>query len=190
SAIVLASGMSKRMKQNKLFLKLNDKMIFEYILDTIKEVKFDEVLVVTRFEEIEIYSKKLGYKIIHNKEYFKGQASSIRLGVENAKKNNDYIFFVADQPLIKVDTINKILNFFESEKKQIIIPIYEGEKGNPIIFSKEFRNGLLALQGDTGGSKVTKENMESVKEIIINNKENMDIDTLEDYENIRREYER
>ena len=190
SAIVLASGMSKRMGQNKLFLKLKEKMVFEYILDTIKKVEFDEVIVVTRFKEIEIYSKKIGYTAVHNKAYTEGQSSSIRLGVESAKKDNDYIFFVADQPLISSNTIEELINSFKVEKKQIIIPLYNKEKGNPVIFSNHFRSELLNLKGDTGGSKIIKRNIDTVKEINIKNMENIDIDTLEDYEKIRRKYER
>lgn len=92
SCIVMASGMSKRMNGNKLLLKINKKMIFEYILDTIYKIDFDEVIVVTRFKEIIDYCEKYNYKVVINNNYEEGQSSSIRLGIKSAKENNDYMF--------------------------------------------------------------------------------------------------
>ncbi|WP_100065643.1 molybdenum cofactor cytidylyltransferase [Miniphocaeibacter massiliensis] len=190
SCIILASGESKRMGKNKLLLELNGKMIFEYIFDTIKNIQFEEVIVVTRFKEIEDYSKRLGYKILYNKNYSKGQSSSIKIGVNNTNKKNDYIFFVADQPMISLETIKKLLDAYKKYENQIIIPVYDGIKGNPVIFPNYFREDLLKLTGDSGGRKIIKENTHVIKKIDINNDENIDIDTLEDYESIRRKYGR
>ncbi|QQK07964.1 nucleotidyltransferase family protein [Miniphocaeibacter halophilus] len=193
SCIVMASGMSKRMNENKLLLTLNKKMIFEYILDTISRIDFDEVIVVTRFKEIIDYSKKYKYKVVINKNFEEGQASSIRLGVNSAKKNNDYMFFVADQPFIREKTINYILEKNKENKGKIIVPYYNGLKGNPVVFGNIFRKDLLNLSGDKGGSIVIKQNKDRVKNIFIKTEdsfENFDIDNKKDYEVLKRKYEK
>ena len=190
SCIVMASGMSRRMGENKLTLKINGKMVFEYILDEIKKIDFDEVIVVTRFKEIKDYSRQLGYRVIENKDFEKGQSSSIKLGIKNAKKENGYIFFVADQPKLKASTINKVLENYKEDTKEIIIPYFNGEKGNPIIFSKYYRDELLKLKGDIGGSNIIKKYGENIVKVAINSNENIDIDNEEDYKKIRSEYEK
>ena len=38
SAIIMASGFSRRMGKNKLLMKYNDKFLIEYTLDTIKSI--------------------------------------------------------------------------------------------------------------------------------------------------------
>lgn len=190
SCIVMASGMSRRMGENKLTLKINGKMVFEYILDEIKKIDFDEVIVVTRFKEIKDYSRQLGYRVIENKDFEKGQSSSIKLGIKNAKKENGYIFFVADQPKLKASTINKVLENYKEDTKEIIIPYFNGEKGNPIIFSKYYRDELLKLKGDIGGSPIIKKYGENIVKVAINSNENIDIDNEEDYKKIRSEYEK
>ncbi len=193
SCIVMASGMSKRMNGNKLLLKINKKMIFEYILDTIYKIDFDEVIVVTRFKEIIDYCEKYNYKVVINNNYEEGQSSSIRLGIKSAKENNDYMFFVADQPFIKEETINYILNEYKGDSEEIIIPYYNGIKGNPVLFGNKFRQALLNLSGDKGGSVVIKENTDKVKQVFINIEndfENFDIDNKNDYEVLKKEYEK
>lgn len=193
SCIVMASGMSKRMNENKLLLTIDNKMIFEYVLDTISKIKFDEVIVVTRFKEIIDYSKKYNYKIVNNNNFEEGQSSSIRLGVNSAKKNNAYMFFVADQPFVKEKTINYILEEYNKNNDGIIVPYYNGVKGNPVVFGNRFRQELLNLSGDKGGSIVIKENMDKVKNVFIkteDNFENFDIDNKNDYEVLKKEYEK
>ena len=190
SCIVLASGMSKRMNQNKLLMLINNKMIFEYILDTIKNIDFDEIIVVTRFKEIINYSKKLEYKVIINNNYTEGQASSIRLGIKEANEKNDYIFFVADQPKISKETILKIMEEYSGNKDEFIIPYFFNKKGNPVIFGNDYRKELLELEGDSGGSKIINKYREKIKRVDIYNYENKDIDSLADYEEMRQEYEK
>lgn len=190
SCIVMASGMSRRMGENKLTLKIQDKMVFEYVLDEINHIDFDEVIVVTRFKEVEEYSKKLGFKVIINKDFEKGQSSSIKLGVKNANKENSYMFFVADQPKLKSTTIKQIIEKYHEDTKNIIIPYFNGEKGNPIIFSNYYRDELLQLEGDTGGSPIIKKHRENIIEIRMNSSENIDIDNEDDYKKIRSEYEK
>ncbi len=190
SCIVMASGMSRRMGENKLTLKINNKMVFEYILDEIKSIDFDEVIVVTRFKEIEKYSKKLGYVVVRNYDYKKGQSSSIKIGVKNANEKNGYMFFVADQPKLKASTINTIIKKYKNNTKDIIIPYFKGEKGNPIIFSNYYREELLKLEGDTGGSPIIKKYNKNIIEVKINNSENIDIDNVDDYKRFRSKNEK
>lgn len=190
SCIVLASGMSKRMGQNKLTLKLNNKMVFEYTLDLINKISFDEVIVVTRFKEVINYSKKYNFKIANNKNYYLGQSESIKSGVEIAREDNDYMFFVADQPMLTTKTVNKIIESYSGEKKEIVIPFFKEIKGNPIIFNNYYRESLLTLEGDKGGSAIIKNNIENCKKVYFTNDENEDIDSIEDYRRIRGIYER
>lgn len=190
SCIIMASGMSKRMGNNKLTLKLNGKMVFEYILDLVKGISFDEIIVVTRFDEIINYSEKLGFKVVINNKYYLGQSESIRLGTKAAKVHNDYMFFVADQPSLSIGTVNDILKEHTGLEKEIIIPYYKGKKGNPILFNNFYRKDLLNLKNDQGGSVIVKENTNHCKVVEIFNDENDDIDCIEDYERIRGIYEK
>jgi molybdenum cofactor cytidylyltransferase len=191
SAIVMASGMSKRMNRDKLLMKMNDMQIFEYILDTIIKCNFYDKTVVAKDEEILKKSKSLGFNAVKNTEYEKGQSRSIVLGMENSKKAHGYMFFVADQPFVSVETVNIMLDSFEKNPGSIIVPRCKDKNRNPVIFPLVLREEILMLCGDNGGKAVIIKNKDKIVFVDIDREEEfMDIDTMEDYENVSKKVER
>lgn len=186
SAIVMASGHSLRMKKDKLLLKLNNKEIFTYIVDTISDCNFYEKIIVARKEKVLDYSKNKGFITIKNNKSENGQSESIKLGVKNSTNVDGYMFFVADQPFIKIETINKLVETFNKNPEKIIIPFYNNIKGNPIIFPSSLKDELLEIEKDKGGSAVIKNNKKLIKKVFIKTElENIDIDTKEAYDELR-----
>ncbi len=184
SAIVMAAGLSRRMNRNKLKMKINDKYIFEYILDTIKNCDscFNEVIVVAKDDDVLKKSGDRGYKCVKNEMSHMGQSVSVKLGIENSGMADGYMFFVADQPFIKRSTIKRLLEEFEKNPDSIVVACYNGIIGNPVIFPRIFREHLLKLEGDTGGRIIIKNSPDkTIKVHIQSDDEFMDIDTMEDY---------
>jgi molybdenum cofactor cytidylyltransferase len=186
SAIVMAAGLSKRMNKDKLKMKLIDKFIYEYVLDTIKRFSyFKEVIVVAKDEDILNKAVSLGFKAVKNNISYLGQSESIKLGIINTHSAHGYMFFVADQPFIKYETINKLISLFQKNPHNIIVACCNGVNSNPVIFPVEFKNELLNLKGDVGGKIIIRNNPEKViKAHIQSEEEFMDIDTIEDYDRI------
>ena len=57
SAIIMASGSSRRMGKNKLKLKYKEKFIFEYVIDLVSSYPFDEKIIVTNGSESILWTK-------------------------------------------------------------------------------------------------------------------------------------
>lgn len=189
TAIIMASGLSKRMGENKLLLKYKDKTIIEYVFDEISKVEFKEVIVVSSYDEIKDISKKYNYKYIENKRNYIGQSESIRLGINNSKESFGYMFFVGDQPLIDSKYINKMIEVFNENKDFIIIPRYKDRKGNPVIFPESKREELLSLTEDEKGKKVIT-NLCKIKYVDVSEYMLFDIDTKKDYIQLGGIYEK
>ena len=190
SAIIMAAGLSKRMNQEKLKMKINNKFIFEYILDTIKNCYdcFNEVIVVAKDDTILIRAEEFAFKTVKNDISYLGQSTSIILGIQNSNATQGYMFFVADQPFIKEETIRELIRTFEKNPSNIIIASYNGINGNPAIFPEIFSEQLLNLEGDIGGKLIIKNNEDKVIKVHIqSDNEFIDIDTFEDYERIVKE---
>lgn len=186
SAIVMASGMSKRMNADKLHMKINDKKIYEYIFETINSFDFYEKIVVAKDDDILEDAKKLGFLGIKNTKYFLGQSESIKAALENSKQADGYMFFVADQPFIKSATIEKLCDEFYKNPYNIIVTYYNEMRGNPVIFPNCFKDQLLSLEKDNGGKIVINANRDKIIKVNIEtNDEYMDIDTIEDYERVK-----
>lgn len=188
SCIIMASGHSKRMGKNKLFLEFNNKKIFEYTLDLVKEVDFKEVILVSSYDEILKYGENLGFKGVKNLNSEIGKSSSIHLGVNEVSENLPMMFFVCDQPLLSLDTVNKLIDAY-NKNNLITYPVINNRRGAPVIFPPEMKEELLSLKNDQGGMLLVKD--KNRNEVPIENEEDLvDIDTEEDYENLKENHEK
>ena len=120
-AILLAAGQSKRLKsENKLIKLYKKKPLINYSLKTLHKSKVNKVIVVLGYQKNEI--KKIIKKnkkniFVFNKEYKKGIASSIKVGLKKVtKKDKVFIIVQSDMPFIKSSDVNKICNSIKSEK--------------------------------------------------------------------------
>ncbi len=179
----MASGLSKRMKTDKLMLKYNDKFIFEYIIDLVVKSNFYDRIVITNNSTIIEYCKNIGIKAINNPNNEIGQSESIKLGVKYFKEMDGICFLVSDQPFLTEHSIEKLINSFEKDK--ICQLKFNDKVGNPVIFSNKFFSQLLSLRNDEKGSIVKNNNLNHVKYVdALYQRELMDIDTNDDYERI------
>lgn len=187
SAIVLASGFSRRMgEQEKLLLPVGEKTMLGHLLDTILDTTlFQEIILVAREPKVIEEGAKRNIRTIKNDQADEGISASIRKGIE-AATGNYYMFFVADQPFLEAKHIQILYDAIEDEK--IICPRAERASGNPCIFPKKFREKLLALKDEEGGKQVIKSQAKDVKYIDIVDPEALrDIDDYEQYKRMRND---
>lgn len=186
TAIIMASGFSKRMGNNKLFLKINEETLIEHTIKIIKKSKVDNIIIIYIDERIKDIAKNHNILSVYNNNAEKGQSESIKLGIKSSDENTEgYMFFVGDQPFLNLGVTNEIIDKFKEKKEKIVIPLYEDKKGNPIIFPKFLKKELLEIKGDIGGREVIKNNLDIVNYIKFKDKYlGIDIDTVEDYKKI------
>ena len=80
-------------------------------------------------------------------------ASSIKTGLNHLSKNTEAFFIcLGDMPNVNSDIYNKLIKF--KNNNEIIIPTYNGQQGNPILFSKSIKNILTNVKGDMGAKKI------------------------------------
>lgn len=189
TAIILASGFSKRFNGNKLLALYEGKPMVMHIIDKVLQQEFYEVLVVSQYEEVlSLVSSKITsrglIKTVKNNHPEEGVSQSIHLGVQASQSCDAYMFFVGDAPLIEEETIQGMMKRYElleGKEKAILCPYYKGDRGNPVIFGKSYQEELMALKGDEGGKQIIRRYPEKVVAYEINHpKELLDIDTQED----------
>lgn len=182
SAIIMASGFSNRMGENKLKLDVKGKQMFEYTVDLVESLDFTKKILITNDNDIKNYADGK-MEVFDNEKAEIGKSESIRIGVENSGDVEGYIFFVCDQPFVSKETVIKLLEKFK-EKDLITFPMYGKKRGAPMIFPKSYREDLINLKDDQGGVVLINEE-NSQKVLIETEKEHIDIDTREDYEKIK-----
>ncbi|GAA0715199.1 molybdenum cofactor cytidylyltransferase [Paraclostridium ghonii] len=185
NAIVMASGFSKRMGENKLLMNFNGKSIIENTFQILKKFDFKEVIVVSQYAKVLDIAKDYKFKTVLNDKSHIGQSESIKLGIINSNECDGYMFFVGDQPLISEDDVRNIIKCFKMDKSNIVIPKYESKIGNPVIFPKCLKENLLSLKNDEKGKKVIV-GYDKIKYVNVSKYTILDIDTKSDYENLKK----
>jgi molybdenum cofactor cytidylyltransferase len=170
AAIVLAAGMSRRMGGNKLLAELpgGQPMIARTVGNVLKTAAHP-VIVVTGHEDEKIRAALAGVKIsfVHAPGYRDGMAESLRTGI--AALSGEIaaaLIILGDMPLVDPASLDRLLAAFDPEEgREIIVPVFDGQRGNPVLWGKTFFPELLAITGDTGARNILLRHMESVAEI-------------------------
>ena len=56
---------------------------------------------------------------------------------------------LGDMPLISAPLINRLMEAFAPDRGSlIVVPVSEGRRGNPVLWSRRFFSELMALDGD------------------------------------------
>lgn len=183
SIVIMASGFGKRYGTNKLLEEFRGRPLYQYVLEQAASSGAERIVLVTRFPEIEKYVNMYypEVKVIWNQHPEHGISESIGLGLQSEWNSDGCCFMVSDQPLMKKESVQKILARFREDPMKIYVSSDGEHRGNPVIFPKEFYGELMALDGDEGGKIVIKKHPEKVVEVFVQGREELsDIDCKSD----------
>ena len=171
SAILLAAGQSKRMNgENKLTKKIQDIPLIKHSVKNILSSSIDELIVVLGYQK-EIIEKLIGknkkIKIVFNKNFENGMASSIKTGLNHLSEKTEAFFIcLGDMPLVNYNIYNQLIK--SKDNKKIIVPIYKGQQGNPVLFDKSMKEKIMNITGDVGAKKILELNKDKILNLEIN----------------------
>ena len=188
AGVILAAGSASRMGKTKQLLPFGKTTLLGQVVETAKGSALHEIIVVLghKAEQIRQTLDPANTKIIMNKEYAKGQSTSLIKGLENVSPVCDAaMFLLGDQPLVTADIINRLINAFETTSALITIPYCNDKRGNPVIIARPLFHRLKSLSADIGARDLFDEFKESILKVQIpDNAILVDIDTMDDYENL------
>lgn len=171
--IITAAGMSTRQEQNKLLIRKCNETTIEKTVNTFIGTGL-KIYTVIGYESDQVRPIledrfRNDIKIVENDEYKIGIASSIKVGLSAAGNRYDYYGFCnGDKPFIQNKSIVRILEYLDSIKPKILIPIFQERSGHPTFFSKKYLPQLFDLDGDVGGKIIAENNLDSVTYLPIN----------------------
>ncbi len=189
SAIILAAGESRRMGvQNKLLLQIDSEVLIRKFVKSVSNSLVDAVLVVVGFEaeKIKAVLHDQAVKFVENPSYEEGMTTSIQSGVKaSSNESTGLMICLADMPFAETSDLNLLIQAFNdyrsTESSLIIVPVFQGKRGNPVLFSEVFREKILTHKGE-GCREIVRQFPHYVKEVSMENDNLLrDIDTPEDY---------
>lgn len=190
SSIVLAAGRSERMGDCKQLLKIGDQTMVSKVISTLSYSTVDEIVAVIgcKADDVKREISEQGVKIVYNPDYDLGMSTSLKVGVDNVDDSTEAVLIVlADQPLLEVDTINKLVEVYRESKAPLVAPFYRGKRGNPVLIDLDLKSEIMNISGDKGARDILNHNRDKLRAVSVNTPSVlMDIDTKEDLNQVRK----
>ncbi len=186
SALILAAGESKRMGKPKLLMRWGQGTVLEQTIDNFLNSKVNEVVVVAgyRAEEMTNLIASKPVTVAVNQAYRRGLSTSIVTGLGLVRDDTQAIMLsLADQPLVDSQTINRLIAAYSAKNKGIVLPVFRGRRGHPVIFSIKYKGELMRLKGDIGGRQIIGQHPDDILEVDVDCEGVIiDIDTEDSYQ--------
>ncbi|MBQ6510195.1 MAG: nucleotidyltransferase family protein [Flexilinea sp.] len=162
AAVIQAAGKGSRFlsDQYKLLAPVGGVPMILRTSEAVLQAGFDEVVIVVGFRAADMREVLAGLpvRIVENPDWEKGQSTSLSAGVRAVQDTSDRVcLLLGDQPFLRPETLRALIEGSESHPGEIIVPFYQGKRGNPIVVPSVYYEELLSLtEGDEGGRKLLK----------------------------------
>ena len=187
AALMLAAGYSRRFGGDKRRATLADGRSLLAASLALPCSMLEEVWLVLRSDEaLTELELPRGVHIVQNPSSAQGIGHSLAAGAERllAESNADAVaIFLAAMPSIRRDSLETLIS--HSRANNIVLPSYQGKRGHPVLFGRDFWPQLTSLSGDAGARAVLQSNAQVVQLVELDAPGVLqDIDTREDWQHL------
>lgn len=191
SAVVLAAGGAAKNGGPSLFSPLQGKPALQWVLESALESDLHEVICVAR----DLASARQRIALVHERLFWlanpaadRGQSTSVIAGLWAVDpKSHGVLFLAGDQPMIRRELIDALVQRFESSSALIVAPTFAGQTRNPAVFRRGLFPELLKLTGDRDGRALIEKQINATEFLEWNQEAPfMNIGVFEDYERLNK----
>ena len=169
AAVILSGGSSSRMGSPKALLPYQGRPFLDHLLEITRNPKIGvrRVVLGAHAEPIAKATDLAGNEIVINENWAQGQLSSIHAALRSLPPDTDgMILCLIDHPLISGNLVGELISQFYSSGAPIVLPVFEGKRGHPVLFSSKLYSELLAAPMDKGARAVVWANKNNVHEYV------------------------
>jgi molybdenum cofactor cytidylyltransferase len=195
AALVLAAGRSMRMGgPNKLLAEIARRPLVRIAAEEALASRAKPVIVVTGHQRDEVAAalKGLPVQFVHNPDFAQGLGTSLRAGIAAVPAEADgVIVCLGDMPQVDARLIDRLIAAFDPDRGAlVVVPTFEGKRGNPVLWSRRFFPDLMAVEGDVGARHLIGRYAEALVEVPVDgNGTLVDVDTPEALRGVKAEIE-
>ena len=179
SCIVMAAGLASRFGSEKLLARFDGELLIERVLRRVPLDLLSCGVVVARDQQILDLAASYCFLPIKNDRPADGVSHTISLGLEALPPCDGALFLVADQPLLRRESIERVISRWQQEPDKIVGLSHAGQRGNPCLFPADLFDELNRLTGDRGGNAVIRRHEDRLVLVEAAAEELMDVDRPE-----------
>jgi molybdenum cofactor cytidylyltransferase len=182
TGLILAAGLSKRMGKPKQGVLLAGRTMLDLSIEAFLSSSVDDLIVVV--DQPQSLKRETGPRLryVVNPDPSRGLSSSLKLGLRAVKEGSEAaVVSLGDKPLVLPETVDALMAAYRRTGARIVVPVYEGNRGNPVLFQRTMFGFILELSGDVGGRQVIDRHEHEVLELPVKDQGILlDIDTPSD----------
>jgi CTP:molybdopterin cytidylyltransferase MocA len=171
AAIILSGGASSRMGTPKALLPYRGGTFLEHLLSVTDHprIRWRRVVLGADAQAISEGVELPADELVINENWEAGQLSSIQCGLRSLPEATDGLLLcLIDHPLISRELVGDLVERFYESGKSIVLPVYKGRRGHPVIFALRLYEELLNAPLETGARAVVWAHGEEVCEMETN----------------------
>jgi len=184
-AVVLAAGESRRMGTQKLLLPFGETTVVEAVVAAALGSRADRVMAVLGADAGEVRRKleTSGISTTVNADYARGMLSSVQAGFKALGEDAEAaVVMLGDQPFLPTKVVDAVVGAYRASGKGIVIPVFRGRRGHPVLVDMKYRDEVLGLDPADGLRRLMRAHPGDVHEVEAGDADILrDMDTPEDY---------
>lgn len=162
AAIILAAGRASRFRaQSPLPTKLtalwNGQPLVRHVAQAALASKARPVIVVTGFASADVVAALAGLPLVlvHNAGFADGLAGSLKAGIAAVPVHcAGALVLLGDMPQVRMSTLDAMIAAFTASRQSALVPVHEGQPGNPVLLGRALFGAIASLTGDQGARKL------------------------------------
>lgn len=169
-ALVLAAGQSRRMGgPNKLLQPIGGKPMVRHVVEAALGSRASPVVVVLGHQQHEVRQALRGLKVhmVHNPDFAEGLSTSLKAGLAALPETVDgAVVCLGDMPRVSATLIDRLIAAYSPiEGRGIVVPIWHGKRGNPVLWGRSFFHEMHEVAGDVGARHLIGRHADAVAEV-------------------------
>jgi molybdenum cofactor cytidylyltransferase len=151
-ALVLAAGLGTRFGGGKLTAPYAGGRLIDGAIAAARAAPVRSMTVVTG-ADLKVEAAAEGLRIVRAEHYVAGLSASLRAGIESLPADCDGVFvFLGDMPRIPHGVLQLLADALPGQ--DAAAPVFDGQRGHPVLIGRALFPKLLTLTGDQGAGAV------------------------------------
>jgi molybdenum cofactor cytidylyltransferase len=199
-AVIPAAGHSVRMGRPKLTLPLGDRTVLERVVGSLRAADVEHVLVVIgpHVTQLAPLAEGAGAHVLLLPEQTPEMRATVEAGLRwleerfHPRPDDAWLLVPADHPTLDPLLVRMLIwERAETPGASIVVPTYNGRRGHPTLIDWKHVAGMRALPPGEGLNVYLRRHTNETREVPVESSDVLcDLDTPDDYEHLRRLFER